>query len=87
MSERHRAPDPGKNPPETCVNRVLRAAEEEHRGYAAFGIRGVGIDQKSGVAWAAFSSGQIGRFDRNKCKVINGPTANRPAVPGRLDLL
>jgi hypothetical protein len=39
------------------------------------------VDQKSGIAWAAFSSGQIGRFDRNKCKVTSGPTATGQQCP------
>ena len=72
---------PGKNPPETCVTEFYEPPKKSTGGYAAFGIRGVGIDQKSGVAWAAFSSGQIGRFDRNKCKVVNGPTATGQQCP------
>jgi hypothetical protein len=65
---------PGKHPPETCVTEFYEPPKVDGR-YKAFGVRGVGVDEKSGVAWAAFSSGQIGRFDRNKCKVVNGPTA------------
>jgi hypothetical protein len=63
----------GAHPPETCKTEVYQPPLINGK-YAAFGIRGVGVDG-DGVAWAAFSSGQVGRFDRRKCKVFNGPTA------------
>jgi hypothetical protein len=72
---------PGKNPPETCVTEFYQPPKNPDGSYKAFGIRGVGVDQKSGVAWAAFSSGQIGRFDRNKCKVTKGPEATGQQCP------
>jgi hypothetical protein len=72
---------PGKNPPETCKTEFYEPPKKSDGTYAAFGIRGVGVDEKAGVAWAAFSSGQIGRFDRNKCKVLNGPTATGQQCP------
>jgi hypothetical protein len=34
-----------------------------------------------GVAWAAFSSGQLGAFDRRKCHVLNGPSATGQHCP------
>jgi hypothetical protein len=71
---------PGKHPPETCVTEYYEAPKVNGK-YLAVGARGVGVDEKSGVAWAAFSSGQIGRFDRNKCKVVNGPTATGQQCP------
>ncbi|MDB5393356.1 MAG: hypothetical protein JWM91_862 [Rhodospirillales bacterium] len=71
---------PGKNPPETCKTEFYEPPKVDGK-YKAFGIRGVGIDEKNGVAWAAFSSGQIGRFDRNKCKVTNGPTSTGQHCP------
>jgi hypothetical protein len=41
----------------------------------AFGIRGGDIDS-NGVVWASLSSGDLGSFDRRKCKgSLNGPTA------------
>ena len=50
------------------------------------GPRGIDID-KNGILWTALGgSGHIASFDRSKCKVTNGPTATRPALPGRLDL-
>lgn len=64
---------PGKNPPETCKAEYFEPPLKDGK-YAAVGIRGVGIDSQD-RAWAAFSSGQIGQFDRRKCKVTNGPTA------------
>jgi hypothetical protein len=70
---------PGKNPPETCKTEFYEPPKVDGK-YAAFGIRGVGVDAE-GVAWAAFSSGQVGRFDRNKCKVTNGPTATGQQCP------
>jgi hypothetical protein len=72
---------PGNNPPETCITEFYQPPKLPNGKYAAFGVRGVGVDEKSGIAWAAFSSGQIGRFDRNKCKVLNGPTATGEQCP------
>jgi len=47
----------------------------------AFGIRGGDID-KDGVVWASLSSGQLGSFDRRKCKgPLNGPTATGNHCP------
>jgi hypothetical protein len=72
---------PGKNPPETCKTEFYEPPKLPNGKYAAFGVRGVGVDEKTGIAWAAFSSGQIGRFDRDKCKVTNGPTATGQQCP------
>ena len=47
----------------------------------AYGIRGGDID-KNGVVWASMSSGQLGSFDRRKCKgPLNGPTATGNHCP------
>jgi hypothetical protein len=47
----------------------------------AFGIRGGDID-KNGVVWASLSSGQLGSFDRRKCKgPLSGPTATGDHCP------
>ncbi len=70
---------PGKNPPETCKTEYYEPPLKDGQ-YAAVGIRGVGIDS-AGIAWAAFSSGQVGAFDRRKCKVLNGPTATGQQCP------
>ncbi len=70
---------PGKNPPETCKTEYYEPPLKDGK-YSAVGARGVGIDS-AGVAWAAFSSGQVGAFDRRKCKVTNGPTATGQQCP------
>jgi hypothetical protein len=70
---------PGKNPPETCNTEIYQPPKVNGK-YLAFGVRGVGVDA-DGVAWAAFSSGQVGKFDRRKCKVLNGPTAMGQQCP------
>ncbi len=47
----------------------------------AFGIRGGDIDG-NGVVWASLSSGQLGSFDRSKCKgPLNGPKATGDHCP------
>ena len=71
---------PGKNPPETCKAEYYEPPLQKDGSYSAVGIRGVGIDSE-GVAWAAFSSGQVGAFDRRKCKTVNGPTATGQQCP------
>ena len=71
---------PGKNPPETCKTEYYEPPLLKNGKYAAFGVRGVGIDS-DGIAWGAFSSGQVGAFDRRKCKVLNGPTATGQQCP------
>jgi hypothetical protein len=40
--------------------------------YAAFNARGVDVDG-NGIAWAAFNSGHLGKFDRNKCSTKRIP--------------
>ncbi|MBY0509032.1 MAG: carboxypeptidase-like regulatory domain-containing protein [Rhodospirillaceae bacterium] len=64
----------GANPPETCKVEYYEPPKKPDGSYAAFNGRGVDMDSK-GIAWVAFGSGQVGRFDRGKCKVKTGPTA------------
>ena len=46
-----------------------------------FGVRGADID-RSGVVWASLASGDLGEFDRRKCKgPLNGPTATGDHCP------
>ena len=71
---------PGNNPPETCKTEIYEPPLIAPGKYAAVGVRGVNVDA-DGVAWAAFSSGQVGRFDPKKCKVTNGPTATGQHCP------
>jgi hypothetical protein len=70
----------GKNPPETCKTEYYEAPKLPDGTYSAFNARGVDIDSK-GIAWVAFGSGALGRFDRSKCKVTNGPTATGQQCP------
>jgi hypothetical protein len=58
----------GENPVETALSEIY---EPPLPGY---GPRGGDIDA-DGVYWVALSSGHVGRFDRGKCRVLNGPTA------------
>jgi hypothetical protein len=46
-----------------------------------FGVRGADID-RNGVVWASLASGDLGQFDRRKCKgPLNGPTATGDQCP------
>jgi hypothetical protein len=64
----------GANAPETCKTEYYEPPLLPNGDYAAYNARGVDMDSK-GVAWVAFGSGQLGKFDRSKCKVLNGPEA------------
>ncbi|MBY0509035.1 MAG: carboxypeptidase-like regulatory domain-containing protein [Rhodospirillaceae bacterium] len=69
----------GANAPETCKTEVYEPPMKDGK-YLAYGVRGIEVDA-DGVAWAAFSSGHVGKFDRSKCKVTNGPTATGQQCP------
>jgi hypothetical protein len=58
---------PGKDPNETALTEIY---EPPLPGY---GPRGGDID-RNGIYWASLASGHLGKFDRSKCKVLNGPT-------------
>jgi hypothetical protein len=46
-----------------------------------FGVRGADID-RSGVVWVSLASGDLGEFDRRKCKgPLNGPAATGDHCP------
>jgi hypothetical protein len=46
-----------------------------------FGVRGADID-RNGVVWVSLASGDLGQFDRRKCKgPLNGPTATGDHCP------
>ena len=46
-----------------------------------FGVRGADID-RNGVVWVSLASGDLGQFDRRKCKgPLNGPTATGNHCP------
>jgi len=65
---------PGSDPATTALAEVY---EPPLPGY---GPRGGDIDL-NGVYWVSLSSGHLGRFDRSKCKVLNGPTATGAHCP------
>jgi len=59
--------DRGDNPPETCITEVYQVPDP------GFDPRGIDIDS-NGIVWAALAgSSHFARFDRSKCKVLNGP--------------
>jgi hypothetical protein len=67
--------DPGPNPPETALAELYKVPAPY------YGIRGGDIDSK-GVVWISLGSGQLGSFDRRKCKgALNGPTATGDHCP------
>ncbi len=64
----------GTNPPETCRAEYFATPKlADGKTSAAFGGRGVSVDSK-GTAFVAYSSGQLGRIMRSKCKVLSGPS-------------
>lgn len=69
----------GAHPPKTCKTEYYEAPKVDGK-LQAFNARGVDVDA-DGVAWVAFGTGAIGRFDRSKCKVLNGPTATGQQCP------
>lgn len=70
----------GKNPPLTCKSEYFEPPRRADGTYPAYNNRGLEVDSK-GVVWAAFGSGQLGRFDRKQCKVLNGPKATGQHCP------
>ncbi len=63
---------PGPNPPYTCLTEIYRPPANAF----ATGPKGIDVDRKTGLVWVAFAhSGTFASFDRNKCRVLNGPTA------------
>jgi hypothetical protein len=70
--------DVGDNPPETCITEVYEVPStldpKVPHDKTGFGPRGMDVD-RNGLAWTALSgSGDFARFDRSKCKVLNGPS-------------
>lgn len=64
----------GDDPPATCNVEYYQPPVDAENIASAFNPRAVDLDSK-GIAWVAFGSGHLGRFDRKQCKVFNGPTA------------
>ena len=65
---------PGADPSNTALTEIY---EVPAPGY---GPRGGDVG-RDGIFWASLASGHIGRFDRSKCKVLNGPTATGAHCP------
>src|SRR5262249_28933476 len=57
----------GAHPPQTCKTEYYEAPKLPDGTYAAVGARGVTVDTK-GIVWVSYAMGQLGRFDRSKCK-------------------
>ncbi len=67
---------PGSNPPYTCLTEIYNSPP------GTSNPKGVYVDRSTGVVWVAFAgSGTFGKFDRRKCKVLNGPTATGNQCP------
>jgi hypothetical protein len=67
--------DPGNNPPATALSEIY------HVPLPGFGPRGGDIDSH-GVVWVSLASGDLGSFDRRKCKgPLNGPKATGDQCP------
>ncbi len=70
----------GSNPPQTCKTEYYEPPKVDGH-LVAFNARGVDVDA-DGIAWVAFGTGSIGRFDRSVCKVTKGPAlANGQQCP------
>ena len=72
---------PGERPEETALVEVYELPLDENgEPVEGFSPRGMDID-RNGVAWVALASGHMGRFDRSRCRVLNGPTATGQHCP------
>ena len=65
---------PGANPTFTALTEYYEVP------LPGYGPRGGDIDT-NGTFWVSLASGHLGRFDRSKCKVLNGPTATGKHCP------
>ena len=65
---------PGPDPTHTAL------AEIYEPPFPGYGPRGGDIG-RDGIYWTSLASGHLGRFDRSKCKVLNGPTATGKHCP------
>jgi len=65
---------PGADPTHTALTEIYEPP------LPGFGPRG-GDVASDGVYWVSLASGHLGRFDRRKCKVLNGPTATGKHCP------
>ena len=65
---------PGPDPTHTALTEVYEPP------FPGYGPRGGDIG-RDGIFWASLASGHLGKFDRSKCKVLNGPTATGKHCP------
>ena len=65
---------PGPDPTHTALTEVFEPP------FPGYGPRGGDID-RNGVYWASLASGHLGKFERSKCKVLNGPAATGKHCP------
>jgi hypothetical protein len=65
---------PGSDPTHTALTEVYEPP------FPGYGPRGGDIG-RDGIFWASLASGHLGKFDRSKCKVLNGPTATGKHCP------
>ncbi|MET0633397.1 MAG: carboxypeptidase-like regulatory domain-containing protein [Xanthobacteraceae bacterium] len=65
---------PGSDPTHTALTEIYEPP------FPGYGPRGGDIG-RDGIYWASLASGHLGRFDRSKCKVLNGPTATGKHCP------
>ena len=74
--------NPGSNPPTTALAEIYEPPfNNSNSPVDGYTPRGVDVDRE-GVVWTSLSgSGHLARFDRRKCKVLNGPTATGQHCP------
>jgi hypothetical protein len=65
---------PGSDPTHTALTEIYEPP------FPGYGPRGGDIG-RDGIYWASLASGHLGKFDRSKCKVLNGPTATGKHCP------
>ena len=65
---------PGADPTHTALTEIYEPP------FPGYGPRGGDIG-RDGIFWASLASGHLGKFDRSKCKVLNGPTATGKHCP------
>jgi len=69
-----KTPSSKANPTQTAITEIYEPP------FPGYGPRGGDID-RDGVFWASLSSGHLGKFDRKKCKILNGPAATGKHCP------
>ena len=65
---------PGSDPTHTALTEIYEPP------FPGYGPRGGDIG-RDGIMWSSLASGHLGKFDRSKCKVLNGPTATGKHCP------